>query len=128
VRVVMGAVSVLDEDRDAARRQARRAVALYLPVVAPLDPSITIDPELIDRLRLHTEREEKDLAADLISDDILDRFAFAGDADDIISHVSRLFEAGAGRVEFGTPHGLNPQVGINLLGKKVIPALRQYRS
>jgi 5,10-methylenetetrahydromethanopterin reductase len=125
VQVVMGAVSVLDEDRDLARHAAKRAVALYLPVVAPLDPTVTIEPELIERIRLRNQYNEKDEAASLISDDLLERFAFAGDADDLINHALRLFEAGVGRVEFGTPHGLKSHTGIQLLGEKVIPALRK---
>ncbi|MEO8612889.1 MAG: LLM class flavin-dependent oxidoreductase [Chloroflexota bacterium] len=124
VGAVMGAVSVLDEDREMARRAAKRAVALYLPVVAPLDPTVNVDPELMARLRLHNERDEKDEAAALISDVLLERFAFAGDPDDLISHALRLFEAGAVRVEFGTPHGLKAQTGIRLLGEKVLPAVR----
>jgi 5,10-methylenetetrahydromethanopterin reductase len=32
-----------------------------------------------------------------------------------------LIEAGANRVEFGTPHGLNSPDGIRLLGEKVLP-------
>jgi 5,10-methylenetetrahydromethanopterin reductase len=126
VRVVMGAVSVLDEDRNLARHAAKRSVALYLPVVAPLDSTVSVDPELMQRVQLHNERGEKDEAAALISDDLLERFAFAGDPDDLINHAQRLFEAGASRVEFGTPHGLNPQTGVRLLGEKVLPALQPY--
>lgn len=126
VRVVMGAVCVVDEDRQQARHAARRSVALYLPVVAPLDPTIQLDPEFVDRLKIHVNRNELDVAASLISDELLDRFALAGNPDDVINLTSRLFDAGAGRVEFGTPHGLNPETGIRLLGEKVIPALRQH--
>ena len=125
VKVVMGAVSVIDEDRQAARSAAKRSVVLYLPVVATLDPTVSVEPELINRLRVHSERGENEQAVALISDDLLDKFAFAGDADDLINHALRLFEAGAKRVEFGTPHGLNPQTGIDILGRKVLPALRK---
>jgi len=128
VRVVMGAVSVIDEDRELGREAAKRAVALYLPVVAPLDPTLSIEPELITRMRQYSERGENDQAAALISDDLLDKFAFAGNAGDMIEHSIRLFEAGAGRIEFGTPHGLNPQAGIQILGQKVLPALHNYLS
>lgn len=124
VGVVMGAVTVADEDREQARYAARRSVALYLPVVAPLDPTVNIEPELIDRLRHHVNRHEHDTAAHLISDDVLDRFAFAGNANDLIRQAEELFEAGAHRIEFGTPHGLSkPEVGIRILGEKVSPAL-----
>lgn len=127
VRVVMGAVSVIDDDRAQARLAAKRSVALYLPVVAPLDPTVTVEPDLIERLRTHVNQGEHDAAAALISDDLLDRFALSGNAQDLINHASRLFEAGAERIEFGTPHGLlKPEIGIRILGEKVIPALRQH--
>jgi 5,10-methylenetetrahydromethanopterin reductase len=60
----------------------------------------------------------------MISDDLLNKFAFSGNVHDIIEQSHRLFEAGAARVEFGTPHGLKPELGIQLLGQQVVPALR----
>lgn len=125
VSVVIGAVSVIDDDRDQARAAARRSVALYLPVVAPLDPTVHVEPELIARLQVLANQQAWDDAAALISDDLLDRFAFAGDARDMIAHVERLFAAGAGRVEFGTPHGLKPSRGIQILGEQVLPAIKR---
>ncbi|TVR23433.1 MAG: LLM class flavin-dependent oxidoreductase [Anaerolineaceae bacterium] len=125
VGVVFGAVTVVDEDRQAARAAVRRAVALYLPVVAPLDPTVQVEPELMARIKTHVERGESDAAVGLISDDLLERFAFGGNVDDIIRQAASLFDAGASRVEFGTPHGLHdPADGIHLIGKRVIPALR----
>jgi 5,10-methylenetetrahydromethanopterin reductase len=117
-------VTVVDEDRQAARIAARRSVALYLPVVAPLDPTFAVEPELVTRLKNHVQRGDLDGAAGLISDDLLDRFAFSGSADDLIHQAEGLFAAGAARVEFGTPHGMTTDHGIHLLGKQVIPALR----
>lgn len=126
VGVVAGAVSVIDEDREQARHAARRSVALYLPVVAPLDPTVQIEPELVDRLCELAKRHEYDTAAHLISDDLLDRFAFSGNPSDIIQQAERLFEAGAHRIEFGTPHGLSQsETGIHLLGKQVLPVLKK---
>ncbi|NPV66000.1 MAG: LLM class flavin-dependent oxidoreductase [Anaerolineae bacterium] len=124
VGVVMGAVTVVDEDRGRARQAARRAAALYLPVVLPLDPTIPADPELIGRLQALVNAGESDAAAALISDDLLDRFAFAGAPADLIRQAEALFDAGASRIEFGTPHGLDPTTGIHLLGERVIPALK----
>jgi 5,10-methylenetetrahydromethanopterin reductase len=124
VGVVMGAVSVIDDDREQAREAARRSVALYLPIVAPLDATIQLEPELIARLSELVHQKQYADAARLISDDVLERFAFAGNADDIIRQTERLFDAGASRVEFGTPHGLTPEVGIRILGEKVLPALK----
>src|SRR6185312_825896 len=42
VGVVVGAVTVVDEDDAAARAHARREVALYLPVVAGRDPTVDV--------------------------------------------------------------------------------------
>ena len=126
VGIVIGAVSVIDEDREAARAAARRAVALYLPVVAPLDPTVSIEPELVTRLQHHADRGDFDEGAKLVSDAMLEKFAFSGNPSDFIDHALRLFEAGASRVEFGTPHGLTmPDVGIRLLGEKVLGEVRR---
>jgi 5,10-methylenetetrahydromethanopterin reductase len=128
VRIVAGAVSVIDEDRQRARQVARRAVALYLPVVASLDPTVVIDPEFIERMRTLANRGDWDAAAKMISDELLDKFALSGDAHDMMEHANRLFAAGVGRIEFGTPHGLQPESGIRILGQQVLPALRSVWS
>jgi 5,10-methylenetetrahydromethanopterin reductase len=125
VGVVVGAVTVVDLDRQAARQAARRSVALYLPVVAGLDPSLEVEPELSDRIQTAVQHDSLDEAAALISNELLDKFAFSGTPDDLIRQASALFEAGASRVEFGTPHGLSDSaVGIRLIGEQVLPALR----
>jgi 5,10-methylenetetrahydromethanopterin reductase len=109
-RLVVGAVTVVDEDDDAARAHARRQVALYLPVVAGRDPTVDIDP---------------DVPTDEIPDDVLDLFAFAGEPARIVELARRLFDAGADRVEFGTPHGIDEARGVDLLAQQVLPALRE---
>jgi len=93
-------------------------------VVAGLDPTLAVAPDLIARLQTLARQGDWGAAARLISDDLLDRFALSGSPNDLIAHASRLFEAGAARIEFGTPHGLPPAQGIRLLGERVIPALR----
>jgi 5,10-methylenetetrahydromethanopterin reductase len=124
VGIAIGAVCVCDEDREAARAAARRSVALYLPVVAPLDPTVEVEPELVERLRTHTDRHEYDQAGALISDTLLEKFAFAGNPTDLIRQAEGLFAGGATRVEFGTPHGIEPAKGIRFIGEQVIPALK----
>jgi len=123
VGICLGAVAVVDEDREAARTLARREVAMYLPVVAPLDPSVT-DREWLDRITAAAARREYQAVERDISDEILDRFAFAGRPEDVVRQVEGLRAGGAARVEFGTPHGLDATRGIKLLGERVLPALR----
>jgi 5,10-methylenetetrahydromethanopterin reductase len=106
-RIVVGAVTVVDEDDAAARTLARKEVALYLPVVAGHDPTVDVD-----------------LDAPEISDEVLDLFAFAGSPERIAAHAEALFAAGADRVEFGTPHGIDERRGVELLGTQVLPRLR----
>jgi 5,10-methylenetetrahydromethanopterin reductase len=124
VGIVLGAVTVVDEDGAAARRRAKEEVALYLPTVAGLDPTLEVDPELLARMTAAVQRGDRQAAAALISDDLLRPFAFAGTPDEVIAHAEAIFAAGASRVEFGTPHGLTDARGIQLLGERVLPALR----
>lgn len=121
IEIAIGAVSVVDEDGDAARALARREVALYLPVVAALDPTLNLDPELMARIKAAADRFDFAAAAADISDELLARFAYAGSPADLIEQVRALHAAGAQRVEFGTPHGITPQEGMRLLGEKVLP-------
>jgi len=124
VRIVLGAVTVVDDDGDRARTIARREVAMYLAVVAELDPTISLEPELVARVRALVAAGDDEGAGALISDDVLDRFAFAGSAAQIASHVEAVFDAGAGRIDFGTPHGVPESRGVELLCTEVLPRLR----
>jgi 5,10-methylenetetrahydromethanopterin reductase len=99
VGIVVGAVSVIDEDGDAARELAGREVEMYLEVVGALDPTITGAPTL-------------------------EQFAFAGTPEEVAAHAQELYDAGAKRVEFGTPHGRTAAGGIDLLCDRVLPLLR----
>ena len=80
VGIVLGAVTVVDEDGDRARALARERVAMYVDVVARHDP---------------TQPREDDLQ----------RFAFAGTPAEVAAQAEALFEAGALRVDFGIVHG-----------------------
>ncbi len=123
VGIVLGAVTVVDEDRDLARRLARRQVAMYLPVVMPLDFTLEIDPDLISRVGDSVAAGDYESAGGLVSDELLDLFAFSGSPKDIIDQANNAYEADVSRIEFGTPHGLDPIEGIRLLGEKVLPGL-----
>lgn len=102
VRIVMGCVSVVDEDGDWARKRARAAVAPYVDVVAGLDPTV-------------------DASAPLP----LDRFSIAGTPEEVAARVEELWQAGAGRVELGTPQGRTTMAGVELICDRVLPLLRR---
>ncbi len=123
VGVVLGAVTVVDRDGDAARAHARREVAMYLDVVAALDPTVALPDDLLPAIRARLADGDEDGAGRLVPRDVLDLFAFAGDPDDLAAHAQRLIDAGVDRIEFGTPHGIDSAAGIRLLGEAVLPQL-----
>ncbi len=125
VGIVIGAVTVVDEDGEAARALARREVALYLPVVAQLDPTVTIEPDRLAGINAAAAVYDFEQAATFVSDVLLAKFAFAGTPQDVADQANELFEAGTQRVEFGTPHGLSAETGLKLLGERVLPALQR---
>jgi 5,10-methylenetetrahydromethanopterin reductase len=123
VGICLGAVTVVDVDRERARALARREVALYLTVVAELDPET--DPEWLERIRAAAARNDTESIARNLSDEVLDRFAFSGSPRDLVRQVESIASAGATRIEFGTPLGLNAADAIRLLGERVLVAFHQ---
>ena len=124
IGIAVGAVTVVDRDGAAAKALARREAALYLPIIAQLDHTLGIEPDLLTRVQEAAAAYDFERAASNISDDLLRRLAFAGTPDDVAAQAAALFEAGVGRVEFGTQHGLNEEEGMRLLGENVLPILK----
>ena len=93
-RIVVGAVTVVDEDGDVARARAHKVVELYLDVVGALDPTLEgATPPL-------------------------QKFTLAGTPAEVAAQARGLLDAGAYRVEFGTPQG-----DLDLLCDRVLPAI-----
>jgi 5,10-methylenetetrahydromethanopterin reductase len=123
VGVVAGAVTVVDRDARRARDLARRRVAMYLDVVGRLDPTVELGPELTAALAARVHAGDESGAASLVSDAVLDLFALSGAPDQVADQVRALFDAGARRVDFGSPHGLDERTGVELLVREVMPRL-----
>ena len=102
VRIVVGCVTVVDEDGDWARERARAAVAPYLEVVAQRDPTLELRPG---------------------QEPPLDRFTIAGTPEQVAARVEELWAAGADRVELGTPQGRTTEAGVELICAGVLPLL-----
>jgi 5,10-methylenetetrahydromethanopterin reductase len=103
VAIVVGAVTVVDDEGDLARERARKEVALYLDVVGGRDPTLELGPG---------------------EPTPLDRFTIAGTPEEVATQARSLYDAGATRVEFGTPQGLTTPGGVDLLARRVLPLLR----
>jgi len=63
-------------------------------------------------------------AGALIPDELLSLFAFAGTPAEVAAQAEAILDAGALRVDFGTPHGIDEQHGVDLLCTEVLPRLR----
>jgi 5,10-methylenetetrahydromethanopterin reductase len=125
VGIVVGAVTVVDEDGERARTAARREVAMYVDVVGALDPTTPTEPELLARIRQLVAAGRHDDAGALLPDEVLRRFAFAGTPAEVAAHAEAVLDAGALRVDFGTPHGIDERHGVDLLCREVLPRLRR---
>jgi len=102
-RIVVGAVTVVDEDGDRAREHARSQVQMYMDVVADLDPTLELRPG---------------------EPAPLEKFVLAGTPEQVAEQAVALYSAGAYRVDFGTPQGLTTRGGVDLLCDRVLPLLR----
>src|SRR5262245_57297527 len=102
-RIVIGAVTVVDEDGDAARAHAAAQVQMYLDVVGGLDPTLDLRPG---------------------QSPPLEKFVLAGTPAEVAARARGLYDAGVHRVEFGTPQGLTNEPGVALLCDRVLPLLR----
>lgn len=55
----------------------------------------------------------------------LEKFVIAGTPEEVAEHARAPYDAGAHRVEFGTPQGLPTRHGVELLCRRVVPLLRR---
>ena len=118
--VVMGAVTVVDEDGNQARELVRREVALYLPVVAALDPTVTIEPDRLVRIKAAAAVFDYEQAAADISDEILAQFAFAGTPAELIDPCDAAARGRVGPVGVWYSARVDDGVGLAALGPKGI--------
>lgn len=126
VNLVVGAVCVVDEDSEKAKYKAKKEVALYLPVVLDLDSTLSFSSSIVEGITEAMKTYDYDTACDYITDDMLSKFAFAGNPEEISKQIISLYDAGAQRVELGTPHGLTMDSGVDLLGKEVLPTVKLH--
>ena len=78
-----------------------------------------------DQVRGLVAAGRDEAAGALIPNEVLDRFAFSGTPEHVATLAQRVLDAEAGRIDFGTPHGLVDQAGVALLGTAVLPLLQR---
>ena len=68
-------------------RVATDQEAEYLAVVAELDPTVQVPPELLARVKQLVADGDPEAAGRLIPGDLLDKFAFAGDPEQVAAQA-----------------------------------------
>ncbi|AZC14710.1 LLM class flavin-dependent oxidoreductase [Microbacterium sp. ABRD28] len=114
----------IDEDRRSADRALARKLAYY---------GGAFSPYLLERAGLRTEdfaaasdalREgDEEAAIDTITPQMLS-LGISGDPDTVIERCRALMALGVDHLSFGPPLGPDPVAAIELLGRRVLPALR----
>ena len=110
------------------RARARAARDARWRCTSPWSPSSTRHsrrPRGRRGIRDRVDANDHEGAGALISDDVLDRFAFAGTPAQIAGTPRPSSPPGARRVEFGTPHGIDERRGVEL--RRDLPRLRASR-
>jgi len=125
IRLVFGAVTVVDRDRKTAEAIARRRAAMYVNVTGRLDPTYRPPAEELNRVEKALENGELSTAAEALSDETLRRFCCFGTPSDIIRQMEDLFDAGVDIFELGSPHGVDQAEAIRILGEEVLPAFKE---
>ncbi|QBI20408.1 LLM class flavin-dependent oxidoreductase [Egibacter rhizosphaerae] len=118
VEVVLENWTCLDADRERARARAREVLATFLPELGPLLSFYEIPDVEVQAARDATVHGDRDALA-TISEQTIDRFMAAGDADDLRRGLGRLEAAGFDAVSFSGILGPRPEDALEILGAEI---------
>ena len=121
IKLIFGAVTVVDYNADVAEQLARRNVAMYVSITAKLDPTFSTTSREIAAIQTALDKGDEEAAANALSKETLKRFSVFGTPHEITIHLEKLFDAGIDIFDFGTPHGVNENSAIRILGEEIIP-------
>ena len=113
------------EDRDAAERALADKLVFYGPEFAPyLLARVGLTREDFAPAAEARGRGDLEEAARLITPPML-RLGIAGTPEDVVQRCAPLIEEGATHLSFGPPLGPDPLKAVELLGRQVMPRLRE---
>jgi alkanesulfonate monooxygenase SsuD/methylene tetrahydromethanopterin reductase-like flavin-dependent oxidoreductase (luciferase family) len=127
VRIAVGPQTSISRDREAARKCVRKTLPDYMsyPPFMVMASAVGVDSNEIDAVRQATRKNDYESAENLISDHTIDNFTASGTPEDIIRGAKIMIDHGASHISFCHPHGPNVQEAIHLIGREVIPSLKQ---
>jgi 5,10-methylenetetrahydromethanopterin reductase len=112
----------VDASSRKARDAVRRVLAYYIQRVEPIVLSTSgADPEAIERVRRAVLESGVDAGASLITDDLIDVFAAAGDPEHVVARLQQYVAAGLRGVLAWHVIGPDRKSSLNLLADEVRP-------
>jgi 5,10-methylenetetrahydromethanopterin reductase len=119
--------TVVSEDGNEALELARKASAVYLPYLQPMTQFIGVSDEELASVSEALAQSDLALAGSRVSTKAVNAFKLWGTPEDILRKASKMIDGGKGvdRINFGFGRAEEDLEGIELLGKKVLPYLRE---
>lgn len=124
VEITVGPLTAIGEDAEAARREMRRFLAIYLPYLEPMTSAAGIDAEEIAAASRAVASGDDAAVQRAVSDRALRAFSVSGTPFEAIAQIEALIDAGATHVCFGPPLGAQFDAALELIGTRVLPHFR----
>ncbi|HSA91634.1 MAG TPA: LLM class flavin-dependent oxidoreductase [Terriglobales bacterium] len=125
IGIAAGPLCAISNDREAARKMARLALAVYLPYLHPMTEVAGIAPEEIRRVREAAARGNFEEGATYVSDLSVQKCSVAGRPSDVIPQMETMIAAGVTHIAFGHPLGPDFEQALHLIGREIIPRFRR---
>ncbi|HWK49513.1 MAG TPA: LLM class flavin-dependent oxidoreductase, partial [Steroidobacter sp.] len=125
VKLIVGPLSSIAEDRASAEDCIRGMLALIQPFLAPMTTEAGLDPDAVDASYRAYVSGDLVRAKSLVPQKAIRAFTLTGTPHDVIEQVEELIAAGADHVSFGTPTGPDPAQAMHLVGTQILPHFRR---
>ena len=116
----------VDKKADKAKQAAVPVVAF---IAAGSPPVVLerhgIEIEKVEKIREALKKGDFGTAFGTVDDTMLEAFSIYGTPEDVVEKCKKLAEMGVTQIVAGSPIGPNKETAIKLIGKKVIPALKE---
>lgn len=115
---------------DKKSEKAKQAAVPVVAFIAAGSPPVVlerhgIDKEKVEKIREALKKGDFGTAFGLVDDDMLEAFSIYGTPEEVVEKCKKLLDIGVTQIVAGSPIGPNKETAIKLIGKKVIPALKE---
>lgn len=125
MELIVGPLTSVSRDREAARDTMRGMLALLQPSLAPMTFAAGLSPDDIKAAYDLFNAGDHARAKSLVSDESIRAFSATGTPRDIIPQIAAIIDAGATHIVFGPPLGPDFDEALHLLATEVVPHVRK---